>query len=87
MNKLILSIVLILLSITAGFAQDAEGCKDHQFFSRTPNFFITGCSQNFNKLEYYVSDEVTDSKEGNLKVISYSFPDDISLKMRVSYRF
>jgi len=46
-----------------------------------PNFFITGCSQNFNKLEYYISDEGTDSKEGDLTVISYSFPDDNSLKM------
>jgi outer membrane protein OmpA-like peptidoglycan-associated protein len=59
---------------------DAEGCKDHPFFTRMPNFFITGCSQNFNKLEYYTSDEVTDTKEGDLTVISYSFPDDASLK-------
>jgi OmpA-OmpF porin, OOP family len=81
MNKLIFSIALILLGFQTGIAQDAEGCKDHPFFSRMPNFFITGCSQNFNKLEYYTSDEVTDSKEGELTVISYSFPDDISLKM------
>jgi OOP family OmpA-OmpF porin len=81
MNKLIFSIALILLGFQTGIAQDAEGCKDHPFFSRMPNFFITGCSQNFNKLEYYTSDEVTDFKEGELTVISYSFPDDISLKM------
>jgi len=81
MNKLIFPIVLILLSFKPGFAQDAEGCKDHPFFGRMPNFYITGCSQNFNKLEYYISDETTDSKEGDLTMISYSFPDDISLKM------
>jgi len=81
MNKLVFSFVLIMVSSLAGFSQDAEGCKDHPFFSRMPNFFITGCSQNFNKLEYYISDEGTDSKEGDLTVISYSFPDDNSLKM------
>ena len=81
MKKLIFPLVLILLLIKPGFSQDAEGCKDHPFFSRMPNFFITGCSQNFNKLEYYVSEEGVDSKEGELTVISYSFPDDNSLKM------
>ena len=81
MKKLIFPLVLILLTINPGFSQDAEGCKDHPFFTRMPNFFITGCSQNFNKLEYYVSEEGVDSKEGELTVISYAFPDDISLKM------
>ena len=52
-----------------------------------PNFFITGCSQNFNKLEYYISDEGTNSKEGDLTVISYSFPDDNSLKMPSQLQF
>ena len=70
----------MLLSITTGFAQDAEGCKDYPFFSRMPNFFITDCSQSFNKLEYNISDEATDTKEGELTIISYSFPDNPSLK-------
>ena len=81
MNKLIIFFALMLVSLSRVTAQDAEGCKDHPFFGRMPNFFITGCSQNFNKLEYYVSEEATDAKEGELTIISYSFPDDISLKM------
>jgi outer membrane protein OmpA-like peptidoglycan-associated protein len=66
----------MLISITTGFAQDAEGCKDHSFFNRMPNFYILDCSQNFAKLEYYISDGVTDTKEGNLTIISYNYPDD-----------
>ncbi len=76
MKKPIISLAVMLICITTGFAQDAEGCKDHPFFSRMPNFFITGCSQSFNKLEYIVSDGVLDTKEGELTTISYSFPDD-----------
>ena len=84
MKKLIFFGLLLIASLSFVIAQnpnDAEGCKDHPFFSRMPNFFITGCSQNFNKLEYYISDEATDTKEGELTSISYSFPDDISLKI------
>jgi len=69
-----------LPGIMAQNPADAENCKDHQFFSRMPNFVITGCSQNFNKLEYYTSDENTETKEGELTVISYEFLDDASLK-------
>jgi OmpA-OmpF porin, OOP family len=84
MKKLIFLGLFMLCGLTCIIAQnpaDAENCKDHPFFSRMPNFFITGCSQNFNKLEYYTSDEITDTKEGELTVISYEFPDDASLKV------
>ncbi|MGD0343236.1 MAG: OmpA family protein [Bacteroidales bacterium] len=80
MKKLIITFAIMLISITISMAQDAEGCKDHPFFTRMPNFFITDCSQNFDKLEYYISDGVTDTKEGELTKISYSFPDDATLK-------
>jgi OmpA-OmpF porin, OOP family len=81
MKKLIFPLVVILLSIRPGYSQDAEGCKDHPLFGRMPNFFISNCSQSFNKLEYYTGDETTDVKEGELTTITYSFPDDVSLKM------
>jgi len=73
-------VALLLIGIAPLVAQDAEGCKDHPFFSRMPNFFITGCSENFNKLEYNTSEEATETKEGDLIVISYQFPDDPALK-------
>jgi OOP family OmpA-OmpF porin len=84
MKNLILCGLMMFTSLSCVIAQnpnDAEGCKDHPFFSRMPNFFITDCSQSFNKLEYLISDEVTDTKEGELTTISYSFPEDVSLKV------
>ena len=80
MKKLIISFAVMLISISTSMAQDAEGCKDHPFFTRMPNFYIESCSQSFDKLEYYVSDEATNTKEGELTKISYSFPDDATLK-------
>ena len=46
-----------------------------------PNFFISDCSQKFDKLEYYDSNGEIASKEGELTIITYSFPDDESLKV------
>lgn len=85
MKKLFFFGLILFTSLSCTIAQnpnDAEGCKDHPFFSRMPNFFIAACSQNFNKLEYLISDEVADIKEGELATISYSFPEeDVSLKV------
>jgi OOP family OmpA-OmpF porin len=84
MKKLILFGLLFIAGMSFVKGQnpfDAEGCKEHPFFSRMPNFFINSCSQKFDKLEYYISDEATDTKEGELTIISYSFPDDASLKV------
>ncbi len=80
MKKLMLLVALLLICSIPLLAQDAEGCKDHPFFSRMPNFYIESCNQNFDKLEYYVSDGVTDTKEGDLTKISYNFPDDAPTK-------
>jgi outer membrane protein OmpA-like peptidoglycan-associated protein len=82
-NLIVATLLLFTCSslITAQNPNDAEGCKDYPFFSRMPNFIITDCSQNFNKLEYYVSDEGIESKEGELTYIRYSFPDDAALKV------
>jgi OmpA-OmpF porin, OOP family len=85
MKKLILFGLLLVAGLSFVKSQippDAEGCKDHPFFTRMPNFFIESCSQSFNKLEYNISDEVTETKEGDLTTISYAFPeDDASLKV------
>jgi OmpA-OmpF porin, OOP family len=80
MKKLIFSLALMMVSIVSIFSQDAEGCKDHPFFTRMPNFFISSCSQSFDKLEYFISDENTETKEGDLTIVTYSFPEDESIK-------
>jgi OmpA-OmpF porin, OOP family len=81
MKKLIIALVLLLFSTTTIIAQDAEGCKEHPFFSRMPNFYISSCSQKYDKLEYYTSEGELDSKEGELTIVSFSFPEDVSLKV------
>jgi OOP family OmpA-OmpF porin len=67
-----MSFALIFMSITTIVAQDAEGCKEHPFFSRMPNFIISDCSQKFDKLEYYDSNGELAPKEGELTIISFS---------------
>lgn len=85
MKKLLFFGLILFTSLSCAIAQnpnDVEGCKDHPFFSRMPNFFISFCSQSFNKLEYLISDEATDTKEGELTMVTYSFPDDdVTLKV------
>ena len=79
MKKLILFGFLMfagLFYVRAQNPNDAEGCKDHPFFSRMPNFYIESCSQSFDKLEYYVSDGVVETKEGDITRITYDLPDD-----------
>jgi len=76
-----------LFYVRAQNPNDVEGCKDHPFFSRMPNFYITNCSQNFNKLEYYISDENVNAKEGELTVIPIRFRMMSHLKFPASYKF
>jgi outer membrane protein OmpA-like peptidoglycan-associated protein len=80
MKKFIVIVVILFICSNPLHTQDAEGCKDHPLFSRMPNYYILDCSQNFAKLEYYISDGVTDTKEGNLTIISYNYPDDAPTK-------
>ena len=73
MNKLIFTVALMLTGIAAGFAQDAEGCKDHPLFSRMPGYYISECTQNFNQLDFYNSKGEDVRLEGNLSYCWYIF--------------
>ncbi|MEI6576505.1 MAG: OmpA family protein [Bacteroidota bacterium] len=74
MNKLFISIALIFLSISTGYAQtDAEGCKDHPLFTRMPDYYISECSQNFNSLDFYNAKGEDVKLEGNLTYGWYIF--------------
>jgi outer membrane protein OmpA-like peptidoglycan-associated protein len=81
MKKLLLA-VFALLSITfISFAQeDAEGCKDHQLFTRLENFYIGSCSENYNEIEIRTGQNKTEMKEGNLTQIYYRFNFDSGQK-------
>ena len=73
MNKLIFSIVLILLSFKTGFAQDTEGCKDHPLLSRMPDYVISECTVNYNQLDFLNAKGEDVKLEGNLTYIWYAF--------------
>jgi OmpA-OmpF porin, OOP family len=73
MNKLILSITLIFITCKIGFAQDAEGCKDHPLLSRMPDYYISECTENYNQLDFFNSTGEGVQLEGNLTYIWYVF--------------
>lgn len=73
MKNLSLSFVVLFLFVAAGFAQDAEGCKDHPLFSRMPEYVISECTQNYNQLDFYNSKGEDVLLEGNLSYAWYIF--------------
>jgi OmpA-OmpF porin, OOP family len=73
MNKLIISLGVMMLSVSMLHAQDAEGCKDHPLLSRMPGYYISECTQNFNKLDFFNAKGEDVSVEGNLTYIWYIF--------------
>jgi len=70
-NKITL-LVLMLIIITAGFAQDYEGCKDHPLLTRMPEYYITECAQNYNQLDFVNANGEDIVLEGNLTYIWYT---------------
>lgn len=73
MNKLIVSLAVMLISITTAIAQDAEGCKDHPLLSRMPDYIILECTENFNQLDFFNTKGEDVKLEGNLTFIWYAF--------------
>ena len=81
MKKLFLALFAILSTAFISFAQDdAEGCKDHQLFTRLEYFFISDCSENYNEIEIRTGQNKTEMKEGNLTQIYYRFNFDSGQK-------
>ena len=72
--------IFTLMTFAANFAfaqEDESGCKDHLFFNRMPNFYISGCSENFNEFEIVVGDTKKQTIEGNIITNSYSIKDGV----------
>ncbi len=85
MKKSMLALVGLLLFTVISYAQnDAEGCKDHELFTRLSNFYISSCSENYNELELRMSSSKTETKEGNLFFIDYYFNFDSGEKVKSS---
>ena len=74
-------LVIQLLSIAIIHGQDGpDGCKDHPFFNRVPNFIIADCDELFTTIPFIVADGGSLQKEGNVKEIKYSWPDNSGKK-------
>ena len=83
MKKTIIALGAFVIMSCIAFAQnDAEGCKDHPLFTRLSNFYISECSENYNELKLRVSNDKTETKEGNLFSITYYFNSDAGEKAR-----
>lgn len=85
----IVSLTLLLVGFGAiAFAyDDAEGCKDHPLLTRMKNFYIYGCENNFDAVQFYVKDyETTKTLEGQKTRIDYSLnencpvPSDLQIR-------
>jgi OOP family OmpA-OmpF porin len=79
MKKQLFSMLLLLAGITSLFAQeDAEGSKDPAMFTRMPGFYIYNYQDlQFNKYDFQVSTDKTESVEGHYININYYLKDGL----------
>ena len=78
MRKVILKTALAATTIffanpSFGQEPDAEGCKDHSFFNRLEKYYIYDCTENYNEYEFMMGDDKTQTFEGNVLNITYSY--------------
>jgi OmpA-OmpF porin, OOP family len=79
MQKIIGSFLLLLAGFTPLMAQeDNEGCKDPALFSRMTGFYIYRCQDlQFDKFEFQVSADKTQSVEGHFIYINYYLKENV----------
>ncbi len=83
MKKIVITLMSVLaLSFFAKAQDDAEGCKDHELFTRLENFYISSCEENYNELELRMSSSNTETKEGNLYYVYYRYNPDTGVKAK-----
>lgn len=73
MNRLIIYLAVMLTGLSTAIAQDAAGCKDHPLLTRMPGYFISECSQNYDKLDFLNTSGEDVVLEGTLTYIWYVF--------------
>jgi len=72
MNKLIISLSMVFISLSSLIAQDLEGSKDPVLFNRMPGYHIYRYDDvEFDKYEFKVSDSKTQIVEGHHLFIMY----------------
>lgn len=81
MRKSIFKTVFIAaMTLTANFvfAQDDEaGCKDHAFFNRMSNFYLSSCSESFNEVDVVVGAAKKQTIEGTINKYEYYIKDEV----------
>lgn len=81
MRKLTFTTAMIAaMTLTANFLfaqDDAEGCKDHQFFNRMPNFYLNECKESFNEFEIVVGNTKKQTLEGTISSYVYYIKDGV----------
>ena len=68
-------VVFILVFYSNIINAQNEGCKDHPLFARIPNYVIEDCAEHFGMIPFHVEDGSNLQKEGDVKQISYRWPD------------
>ncbi|MCE3228829.1 MAG: OmpA/MotB domain protein [Bacteroidetes bacterium] len=80
MKKLYFAFALALTASNFYAQEDAEGCKDHPFFNRMPNFRIESCPGNYNAVDLPIANGKKKHVEGNMTTIAYVFNDESNAK-------
>lgn len=73
----LVAVITMCLSPYPAFAQDAAGCRDHQLFTRMPNFYIQDCeTKEFDSHTFYLSDDKEIVIEGKKTYLSHVIKDN-----------
>src|SRR6187402_1441402 len=81
-NPLMKLALLILITLTTNLAfsqSDETGCKEHPFFTRMPDFFITECSENYNEFDLVVGNAKKQTIEGTVHTNNYYIKNGIEV--------
>lgn len=72
LNITIMAILVFAVNLVLA-QSDAEGCNDHPFFNRLSNYVIYDCIENYNEYEFMMGEDKTETLEGTLSHILYSY--------------
>ncbi|MCX8161343.1 MAG: OmpA family protein [Candidatus Saccharicenans sp.] len=68
---LVITVLCFLPLFIPAQEQDEPGCKDHPLFTRMKGFIIYGCESSFDAVEFYLSEDKTQTLEGQKTKIDY----------------
>lgn len=76
-NRTLIALLLFTLPPAAGWAADAQGCKDHPLFTRMSGYQINACEKKFEQLVVRLDEDPDAARnlrpEGERTVLKYAF--------------